>query len=222
MKKIILIGAGGNAAEVREYISYHNQVKPNQLIEVVGFIDATDKFHQKYKFTEPYLGPVEEHQILSDVEYMFCFDNLAYKKKLAEQFKQHGAKFFTFIHPTSLIASTAKIGHGVLISHNVSVGPFAEIADFNIINSRATIAHDTIIGEYNFISPQVALSGNTVIGQGNLMGVNSATIPDITIGNGNTIGAGSILTKSITDGHLIVGVPGKSIKELDNVFVQNR
>lgn len=218
MKKIILIGAGGNAAEVREYIRFHNRVKPEEHIEVLGYLDVDDVNYKRYQYEEPYLGTAEDHEIILDAAYMFCFGNLAYKKQLAASYKAKGAVFFTFIHPTALIASTAKIGEGVLISHNASVGPFAEVGDFNIINSRATIAHDTKLGAFNFISPQVALSGNTTLGNGNMMGVNSATIPGITIGNGNTIGAGSVITKNIENGQLIVGVPGKSIKELSNVF----
>lgn len=218
MKKIILIGAGGNAAEVREYIRFHNKVTSDQPIEVLGYLDIDDENYIKYQYEEPYLGTAEDHVIINEAEYMFCFGNLTYKKALAEEFERRGAKFFTFIHPTALIASTAKIGKGVLISHNASVGPFAEIGDFNIINSRATIAHDTKLGAYNFISPQVALSGNTTLGNGNMMGVNSATIPGITIGHGNTIGAGSVVTKHVANGQLVVGVPGKSIKELNNIF----
>jgi acetyltransferase EpsM len=218
MTKTILIGAGGNAAEVREYIRFHNKVKPTEPIEVLGYLDVDDVNYKRYQYEEPYLGTAEDHEIITGAAYMFCFGNLAYKKQLAEAFKAKGALFFTFIHPTALIASTAKVGEGVLISHNASVGPFAVIGDFNIINSRATIAHDTILGSYNFISPQVALSGNTTLGNGNMMGVNSATIPGITIGNGNTIGAGSVVTKDITNGQLVVGVPGKPIKEVQNIF----
>lgn len=220
MTNAILIGAGGNAAEVREYIRFHNKVKPDESIEVLGYLDVDDVNYKRYQYDEPYLGTAEDHQIIPGAAYMFCFGNLAYKKTLADSYMKKGAAFLTFIHPTALIASTAKIGKGVLISHNASVGPFAVIGDFNIINSRATIAHDTILGSYNFISPQVALSGNTTLGNGNMMGVNSATIPGISIGNGNTIGAGSVLTKDISNGQLVVGVPGKPIKEIHNIFTE--
>ena len=37
-----------------------------------------------------------------------------------------------------------------MYSHNVSIGPFAEIGDFNMINSRVTIGHDSKIGDFNF------------------------------------------------------------------------
>ncbi len=212
MKKVILVGAGGNAAEVRDYITFHNRIKPNEPIEVLGFLDDNDGFYQHYGFDEPFLGRVHEHTIVPEAEYMFCFGNLKYKKELAERFKKEGAKFFTFIHPTALISPSSKVGEGVLVSHNASLGPKVVIGDFNIINSRCTIGHDTIIGDFNFISPQVSLSGNTILGDSNMFGVNSATIPGIKVGNNNTIGAGTILTKNIEDYSLVVGVPGKVIK----------
>ncbi|TYC08812.1 acetyltransferase [Bizionia gelidisalsuginis] len=212
MKKVILVGTGGHTAEVVEYIKYHNRLKPYELIEILGFIDENDKLYRHYEFTQPYLGIVENHKIRLDVHYMFCFGNMVYKEKLVTEFKTQNAKFLTFIHPTALIAETCKIGEGVLISHNASVGPMAVVGDFNILNSRCTIGHDTILGDFNFISPQVSLSGNTTVGHHNMFGVNSATIPGVSLGNNNTIGAGSIITKDIEVNSIVVGVPGVVIK----------
>ena len=212
MKKIILVGAGGHAAEVREYIKYHNKVKRDEQFDILGFLDVDDKLHTKYNYPEPYLGTAENHNINVDAQYMFCFGNMVYKKELVSAYRKKGATFLTFIHPTALIAETCKIGEGVLISHNASVGPMVAIGDFNILNSRCTVGHDTVIGDFNFISPQVALSGNTTIGDYNMFGVNSATIPGVSIGDNNTIGAGSIITKNFIDDAVIVGVPGKKIK----------
>ena len=214
MKKIILVGTGGHAAEVREYIHYHNRAKPNEPLEILGFLDVNDELHKKYGFSEPYLGTAEEHNVILDAEYMFCFDNMVYKDKLISSYRIKGAKFLTFIHPTALISESCKIGEGVLVSHNASIGPKAVIGDFNILNSRCTIGHDTVLNKYNFISPQVSLSGNTVVGSYNLFGVNSATIPDIIIGDNNIIGAGSIVTRNIENNFVVVGVPGKKIKNI--------
>ena len=212
MKKVILVGTGGHAAEVREYIRYHNRVNPQEHIELLGFLDVDDNFHKQYGYTEPYLGTAENHNIDLEAEYMFCFGNMVYKEKLVRHFKEQGATFLTFIHPTALIAESCKIGTGVLISHNASVGPMAVVGDFNILNSRCTIGHDTVLGDYNFISPQVSLSGNTKVGNHNMFGVNSATIPGVSLGNNNTIGAGSIITRDVEDNCVVVGVPGKVIR----------
>ena len=212
MEKVILIGTGGHAAEVREYIYYHNRLKPDLAFELLGFIDVNDELHTKYNYKEPFLGAVEDHKIRQDVQYMFCFGNMIYKQQLVKLFKHAGAKFLTLIHPTALIAESCSIGQGVLISHNASVGPMAVIGDFNILNSRCTIGHDSTLENYNFISPQVSLSGNTSIGSYNMFGVNSATIPGVSIGDNNTIGAGSIITRNVAHNGIIVGVPGKKIK----------
>ena len=212
MKKIIIVGAGGHAAEVREYINYYNKLNLEQTFVILGFLDVNNELHTKYNYPEPYLGTAENHTINFEAEYMFCFGNMMYKEKLVSNYREAGASFLTFIHPTALIAETCKIGEGVLVSHNASVGPMVTIGDFNILNSRCTIGHDAVIGNYNFISPQVSLSGNTSIGDYNMFGVNSATIPGVNLGNNNTIGAGSIITKNVIDNAVIVGVPGKKIR----------
>ena len=69
------------------------------------------------------------------------------------------------IHPkVSMISKNAKIGIGNVISHNVSIGPFAKIGDFNMIIPRVTVGHDSKIGDFNFLSPVVALGGGSVLG----------------------------------------------------------
>ncbi|MFN3952060.1 MAG: acetyltransferase [Thermaurantimonas sp.] len=202
-KHVLIIGAGGHAAEVRDYIRFYNKSQSEEQIEVVGFIDDDENIHSRYEYSEPYLGKISDHNILPDVYYLMGIANVAFRRPIVEKFKAMGAKFTGLIHPTALISPSAKIGEGVLISHNASVGPMVRIGDFNILNSRCTIGHDTVIGNYNFISPQVALSGHTTVGNENMFGVNSATIPSIVVGNNNKIGAGTILYKNVGDNQTV-------------------
>lgn len=199
MKQVIIIGAGGHAAEIRDYIRYYNQNQSIDKIGVSGFIDDNKKSYDHYAYDEPYLGPIDGHLIDNERWYIMGVANPKYRKSIIEKLKNGGAKFIGLIHPTALISPSAMIGEGVVISHNASVGPKVKIGNFNMLNSRCTIGHDTILGDYNFISPKVALSGNTVIGDNNMFGTNSSTIPGIKVGNNNTIGAGMIVYKSIGD-----------------------
>jgi acetyltransferase EpsM len=203
MKKIILLGAGGHAAELRDYIRYTNIHQPRPTMEVVGFIDDDPGTHAHYGFKEPYLGPIKEHQVVDGVYYLMAIANLSYRQPIIERFLAEGAKFTGLIHPTALISPSAEIGEGTVISHNASVGPKVKIGRFNMLNSRCTIGHDTVMGDYNFISPQVALSGNTKLGNGNLIGTNACTIPGITIGNNNKIGAGTTVFKPVGDNETV-------------------
>lgn len=205
MKEIIIVGSGGHAAELHEYIQYQNQLPERTKIEILGFIDDDKSTYDHYEFEEPFLGGIQGHQVNKSIHYLMGIANLKYRKKFIESFEQQGAQFTGFIHPTALISKTAEIAETVVISHNVSVGPKAKLEAHNILNSRCTIGHDSEIGQYNFICPQVVIAGNTCIGNGNFLGTNVATIPGISIGDGNTIGAGAIVIKNVADNITLVG-----------------
>ena len=203
MKKIIIIGAGGHAAELRDYITHINRLEPGSIV-VEGFLDDDPRAYQAYDYTEPFLGGIQNHVIHRDAEYLMGIANIRYRRLIIERFESEGAVFAGLIHPTVLLSPSAILGRGVIISHNASLGPKVELGDHNIINSRCTIGHDTRIGSYNFISPQVALSGHTRVGNENMIGVNSCTIPGIVIGNNNVIAAGTVIYKNVGDGQTLI------------------
>jgi acetyltransferase EpsM len=204
MKKIIIIGSGGHAAELRDYINHHNSARPSDRIEVVGFIDDDAVNYHHYGFNEPYLGQIQDHVIKKDFFYLMGIANVAYRKPLVERFESQGAHFIGLIHPTAIISPSCEIGHGTVVSHNASVGAKARLGRFNMLNSRCTIGHDTQMGDYNFVSPQVAISGNTIIGDNNLIGTNSCTIPGMTIGSNNKIAAGMVVYKPVGDSETVM------------------
>lgn len=212
MKRLILIGAGGHAAELRDYIRHNNQSSEREDIEVLGYIDDDSNTYKHYGFVEPFLGSIKEHLVRKDCEYLMAIANLKYRKPIIEEFIFKGAMLTGFIHPTAIISPSSQIDPTVVISHNASVGPKVKIGRFNVLNSRCTIGHDTQIGEFNFISPQVALSGNTKIGDQNLLGTNAATIPGVEIGNRNIIGAGTVVFRSIDNDKTVV--PGAKPRTL--------
>lgn len=203
MQKVIIVGSGGHAAELRDYIRHYNQSSPQEQIEVIGFIDDNADTHAHYGFEEPFLGGIKDHEVRTDTAYLMGIANLKYRRSIIEQFTSQGGTFIGLIHPTALVSPSAEIGEGTVISHNASVGPKVKIGKYNMLNSRCTIGHDTVLGDYNFISPKVALSGNTRIGNENMIGTNASTIPGAQIGNNNTIGAGMIVYKNISDNETV-------------------
>jgi len=203
MKKVILIGAGGHAAELVDYIDYINNASGPLKFEVIGLIDDNKENYYHYNYNHKYLGTIQKHIIDDNIHYLMAIADASIKKIIVENFKLKGANFIGLIHPTALISSSAIIGEGVVVSHNVSIGPKVVLGDFNVLNSRCTIGHDSIVGNYNFISPQVALGGYVKIGDENLFGTNSCTIPGIKVGNNNMIMAGMVVDKPIKDNETI-------------------
>jgi len=204
LKKIIIIGAGGHAAEIRDYINHHNSARPADRYQVLGFIDDDKNNYDHYGFAEPFLGTIQDHEVEASAWYIMGIANLAYRKPIIEEFTEKGARFTGLIHPTAIISPSCEIGEGTVISHNASVGAKAKIGRFNMLNSRCTIGHDTQMGDYNFISPQAAISGNTKIGSSNLLGTNCCTIPGMTIGDNNKVAAGMVIYKPVGDGETVM------------------
>ena len=202
MKKVIIVGAGGHAAELVDYLVYMNQLQKSQTLqewEIVGLIDDSEANYHAYHYNFPYIGTIKNHQLIENVGYVMGIANMKYRKVIIEQLVAAGAEFISLIHPTALISPTAKIGIGCVISHNVSIGPKAVLGDFNLINSRCTIGHDSKIRNYNFLSPQVVTGGFAEMGNENFIGTNAVVLPAITMGSNNTIAAGMIVDKKIED-----------------------
>ena len=201
MQKVILIGAGGHAAEIDDYIFYYNQLQKEESnkLEIIGFLDDNPESYKGYQLSAPYLGTIKSYKIEVNRKYIIAIANIKYRRMIIESFLNMGAEFITFIHPSSFVSKSSSIGHGSVIAPNVNIGPNVKIGKFNMINARASIGHDTIIGDYNFITPNVCFSGFTKVADENMFGINSATIPSIKIGSNNKIAAGMVLDKNIKD-----------------------
>ena len=202
MNRVIIIGAGGHAAEIADYINFSSNREDNQL-KIIGLLDDNPESYKCYGFEAPFLGNIKEHMIRKDVSYLMGIANLKYRKPIIQDFLLKGAEFLTFVHPTATISRTVEIGIGSIIGPYVNLGPNVRVGTFNLINSRCSLGHDTKIGDYNFISPNVCFSGFTKIGDENLFGINSATIPNVRVGNKNKIAAGMVIDQNIKDSEVV-------------------
>jgi acetyltransferase-like isoleucine patch superfamily enzyme len=158
MDKVIIIGAGGHAAEIDEYIRYAGRFAKRQSMEIAGFLDDDTDSYGKYRFSAPYLGSIAAHQPDRGLKYIIGIANLKYRRSIIEKFAAGGALFATFIHPYTYISVSARIGTGVIIAPNVNIGPNVEVGDYTLVNSRSSLGHDTKVGSYNLIRPNVCFS----------------------------------------------------------------
>ena len=101
------------------------------------------------------------------------------------------------IHPTAIIDPSAVID------------PTAEIGPYSIIGADVTIGH------------QAMLHGCTV-GDGSLIGIQAVVLNGAKIGKGCIIGAKALIPegKEIPDGSLVVGSPGKVVRQLSEAEQQ--
>jgi sugar O-acyltransferase (sialic acid O-acetyltransferase NeuD family) len=197
MTDVIIIGAGGHAAEIDEYILYCQKVTGNEELNIIGFLDDNPGNYARYKLSAPLIGGARDHKVIKGHGYIIGIANLQYRRLFVDRYKAEGANFVSFIHCGAYVSGSAVIGEGSIICPNANIGPNVKIGKYTLINSRCSIGHDTIVGDYNFISPNVCFSGFTEVGDENLFGINSAIIPGIKVGSRNKIAAGMILDQNI-------------------------
>ena len=138
-----------------------------------------------------------------------------------------GARFGQAVHPSALIAASARIGEGTVVLHGAVVQPNASIGRHVLINTAASVDHDCVVADYAHISPRVALSGHVEVGEGTHVGVGAVVIPKVKIGRWCRIGAGTVVIRDIPDNVTAVGNPARILAHRngepmpDDVFVRS-
>ena len=126
------------------------------------------------------------------------------------------------------VADSASVMGRVLLKHNASVwfgavlrgdndlitvGDHSNVQDLSVLHTDEGCP--LTIGSYCTIGHEVMLHGCT-IGNGTLIGINSVILNNAAIGENCLIGAGTLITegKHIPAGSLVMGSPGKVVREL--------
>jgi sugar O-acyltransferase (sialic acid O-acetyltransferase NeuD family) len=123
-------------------------------------------------------------------------------------------KYGKAIDTSSSISLRSTIGEGTVIMPGAIINSGTIIGDHAIINTNASVDHDCILGNFVHVSPGCSISGNVNIGEGTHIGTGASVIPGIRIGAWCIVGAGCVIIKDIPDFSVVVGNPGKIIKNL--------
>ncbi|MBV8328651.1 acetyltransferase [Chryseobacterium sp.] len=174
-------------------------------IKITGFID-----HDISK-TECYNIPVLSTIPNPMNEVIISIGNNSVRKKIAEEINEEN--FVSLVHSKAIISESAKIGVGTVVMGGVVINAESNIGKHCIINTSASVDHECIIENFVHISPNAALAGNVKVGEGTHIGIGSAIIQGITIGKWCIIGAGAVIIEDIPDYAVVVGNPGKIIKQ---------
>ena len=92
---------------------------------------------------------------------------------------------------------------GVVLQADVRVGKHA------ILNTAATVDHDSHIDDFCHLGPGVNLAGDVRVGRGTTLGTGAAAIPNVRIGEWSMIGAAACVVGDIGDSATAMGVPAR-------------
>jgi len=212
MEKIIIIGASGHAKVITDIIEKNGQY------EIYGFVDSYKKMGSdilRYKIIGdekciPYLK--EKEGIIKGI--VAIGDNWK-RKEMVKKIKDlvMDFDFISAIHPSASISNYISIGKGVAVMAGVVINSDAQIDDYCIINSKASLGHDSMMEEFSSLSSGVTIGGNVNIGKFTAISIGATVVNNVNIGKHTVIGAGALVTKDVGDFQIAYGSPAKLINK---------
>jgi len=208
MYDIIILGAGGLG---RELYLWAKDYFPKDQYKIKGFLDDNPKALNNYNVEVRVIGSINNYEVKENDRFIIGTGNVEIKKKIVEKLKARSARFLTSIHPTAIVANTAKIGQGVIICPFVAVGDHAQLDDFVILNIYSSCGHDSKIGKYCILSPYAAVTGFSILEDEVFLGTHSTVIPGKKVGYRSKVSANSVVMRDVPSNKIVFGVPGKAI-----------
>jgi sugar O-acyltransferase (sialic acid O-acetyltransferase NeuD family) len=214
---MIIVGAKGFAKEVLEIFSQQGKLEHIAMFDNVND-DLPDILYGRF----PILRNDDEvknwFKSTKSKEFTLGIGSPKNRKILTEKFQNFGGILKSSISPHASIGTFnnkiedgANIMTGTVITNDISIGKAA------LINLNCTIGHDCQIGDFLELSPGVHISGNCKLGSYVNIGTNATILPNVILGDNVVVGAGAVVTKDIPSNSLVVGIPGKVIKELNSI-----
>jgi len=186
-----------------------------EILEALGYVvrelyddDAAKKVLLGYKVSNH-----KEILSLPSIDWIIGVGDNAIRRKIA---KDNLLKYGLAIHSGANLSERAEIGTGSVIMAGATINSSTIIGCHAIVNTNSSIDHDCTLHDFVHISPNATLCGGVVVGEGTHIGAGATVIPGITIGKWAKIGAGSVIIKDVPDDAIVVGNPGKIIKQIKN------
>ena len=213
-RRIVVIGAGGFAREVKWLIEEIDRATPGWSFAGYVVSDLARVGDQDSRA-----------QILGDYSWLWAnrgqFDGLAIgigtpatRLKLSrELLREFPAEVWPpLIHPNVRFdASSSEVGPGVLLCAGTVGTVNLKLRPFALVNLACTLGHEAEIGEGCVLNPTVNVSGGVVMEEGVLVGTGAQVLQYLRLGANSTVGAGSVVTKDVAPGTTVVGIPAKPL-----------
>jgi acetyltransferase-like isoleucine patch superfamily enzyme len=160
-----------------------------------------------------------EIKVPNERGFIFCSNKPSTKQFLYEfyferwKFKRNG--FEKLIHPSCVISSSTKIDSGIQMEPLSVLAPYSKIGFGVNIGRNCSIGHHTTLKDFcsvyfgSNVAGRVKIEKNTTIGPG------TTIFEQVRIGENTIIGGGSVVTRDIPSNVLAFGNPCKVIKELN-------
>lgn len=132
-----------------------------------------------------------------------------------------------FIAPTATVVGDVRVGQQVSVWYGAVVRGDVErieLGDWSNVQDGAVIHGDpgipTILESHVTVGHRAVIH-SAHIEQGCIVGMGAIVLNGVRIGAGSVIGAGAVVTKDVPVRSLVVGVPGKVVRQLETSALED-
>jgi sugar O-acyltransferase (sialic acid O-acetyltransferase NeuD family) len=206
-ERLVIVGGGGFGRELLCWAA--DCEAAGRLPPVAGIIDDSDDPLAGYDYSTSRLGGIEDYRPAEGDLLVMAIGDPAAKRRAAEKLGGRGGRFATLVHPSAVVAHSARLDEGVVICPQGLVSADASVGRLVIINALSSVGHDVRVGDYSTLSAHVDLTGFVSVGEGVLVGSGAKVLPKVKVGDGATIGAGATVYRSVPAGATVYAAPAK-------------
>lgn len=212
MTNILIYGASGHAKMIVDIIH------KNRNYNIVGFLD-TYKTPGENVYGYYVLGGMDAlNTIIKEFNVkaiVIGIGNNFLRKQAFEKIKNScpNINFASIIHPSAIIANDVEIPMGSVLMAGSIVNADAQVGRFCLINTKASLGHDSIMKDFSSLAPAVTTGGNVEIGYCSAICISATLVNNVKIGNHSVVGASSLVLNDIGNLKLALGSPIESITD---------
>jgi sugar O-acyltransferase (sialic acid O-acetyltransferase NeuD family) len=206
-RPVLVFGASGHGKVVAD-------VARAAGLELVGFVDDDAAKQERALWSLPVMAwsdCVSRRRSLGSPAVALGIGDNAVRQRCRDRVLADGFELVTVVHPSAVVARTARLERGTVVMALAAVNPDAQVGEGAILNTGSVVEHDCRLGRFVHLSPNCALGGGVTIGDRTHLGLGSVALPLVTIGADVRVGAGAVVHRPVADGLTVAGVPARPI-----------
>ncbi len=205
-ERILIVGAGGFGREVAHWA---RDAWPGHADRIAGFLSADADVLAGHAGALPVLGDPASFALEPGDAVLLAIGIPGVRRRIAEKLAARGATFLTLVHPTAVVAPTARLGPGTIVCPHAVVSDAARLGRCVLVNYHASLAHDASAGDFAVLSPYATLAGGATVADDVFLGLHASVGPGVAIGPRSKVAANSCALADVPPDSLVHGVPGR-------------
>jgi sugar O-acyltransferase (sialic acid O-acetyltransferase NeuD family) len=210
MHSIVIIGSSGHARVIIDAVERENRFRIAGIIDTFKPVGHNCLGYQLLGDELRLPDIIRDYDIYGGI--IAIGDNWV-RHQVADRIRSAvpSFKFVTVIHPWALVARSARVAAGTVVLPGAIVSANAEIGEFCIVNTKASLDHDGVMGAFSSFAPAVTAGGEVTIKPFAAVLLGANIIHSVSIGEHSVVGAGSLVLRDVPDRVVAYGLPARVI-----------